>query len=330
MPPPEPLDLLDERDPVLAFDRAREAGRPISLPTSGSTGRPRTIVRTTASWTESFDRVSALTGTDVTSRVWVPGPVTGTMNLFARVHAAAVGARVVDSLSGATHAHLTPTVLRRLLTGDRQALAGRHLVVAGDRLDAATHDAARSAGAVVSHYYGAAELSFVAWGGHAGSLRPFPEVEVEARGGLLWVRSPFVCTGYLDGERLRRDADGWVSVGDRGDLTGGVLTVHGREGGITTGGTTVTVAEVEHALRSRARGDVVVLGLPHPDLGEVVTAVVTDEEDLADLREAVRDVLAHTQRPRRWYRMPRLPVGPHGKLDRAAIRATLLETGTRP
>ena len=27
------------------------------------------------------------------------------------------------------------------------------------------------------YYYGAAELSFVAWGSHADDLRPFPEVE---------------------------------------------------------------------------------------------------------------------------------------------------------
>ena len=51
------------------------------------------------------------------------------------------------------------------------------VTVAGDRLTARLRDRARAAGAEVSHYYGAAELSFVAWGQHAGDLRPFPDVE---------------------------------------------------------------------------------------------------------------------------------------------------------
>ena len=43
-------------------------------------------------------------------------------------------------------------------------LAGTVVVVAGDRLDPALHDEAVRAGLRVHHYYGSAELSFVAWG----------------------------------------------------------------------------------------------------------------------------------------------------------------------
>ena len=71
------------------------------------------------------------------------------------------------------------------------------------------------------HYYGAAELSFVAWGAHADDLRPFPGVEVSVREGEVWVRSPYLCTGY-DGPPgpLRRDGDGFATVGDRGSMRG--------------------------------------------------------------------------------------------------------------
>jgi long-chain acyl-CoA synthetase len=138
------------------------------------------------------------------SRVWVPGPLSASMNLFAAAHAAWAGAEVVAKPAGATHGHLTPWTLRRQLADDPRALFGLHLVVAGDRLSRSLQEAAASAGAQVSHYYGAAELSFVAWGAHAEVLRPFSGVEVEARNGELWVRSRYVCERYAEPEQRLR------------------------------------------------------------------------------------------------------------------------------
>ena len=146
----------------------------------------RSVVRTTDSWVSSFDAVASLAGLTSSSRLWVPGPLTATMNLFAAVHAAFLGALLVDSPGQATHAFLTPHLLARHLPD----LDGVTVVVAGDRLSPAHHDRAVAAGATVHHYYGAAELSFVAWGAHADDLRPFPGVEVSVRAGEVWVRSP--------------------------------------------------------------------------------------------------------------------------------------------
>ena len=53
-----------------------------------------------ASWFDSFDTVSGLLALDAASRVWVPGPLSSTMNLFAAVHAAAVGARLAPDPAG--------------------------------------------------------------------------------------------------------------------------------------------------------------------------------------------------------------------------------------
>ena len=316
----EPLDLLATEDPVAAFGGAERAGRPLALPTSGTSGRPRTIIRSTASWTGSFLAVDELTGIDGSSRVWVPGPLTATMNLFASVHARWAGAVLVADLEAATHAHLTPTALHRVLDTRPADLAGRHLVVAGDRVDAATHDRVRAAGARLSHYYGAAETSFVAWGAHAEALRPFPGVEVEARDGELWVRSPYLADGYLEPEHELRADEGWVTVGDHGEALDGAVRVRGRGGGITTAGATVRIADVEDALRPHATGEVAVLGLPHPDLGEVVTAAVTDPGDVQQLPTVARSTLAPAQRPRRWLHVDALPLTAHEKLDRAALR----------
>jgi long-chain acyl-CoA synthetase len=315
---------------VAAVLAADAAGRRIALRTSGSTGRPRAVVRTTGSWTGSFPAVAALTGLGPASRLHVPGPLTGTMNLFAAVLGRSVGAAPTGSLGEATHAHLTPHALARALDAG-EPVGGVHVTVAGDRLTRWLHDRAVGAGATVSHYYGASELSFVAWGAHEEALRPFPGVDVEVREGEVWVRSPFVCEGY-DGPPgdLRRDPSGWTTVGDRGTLVDGLLRVAGRGSmAVVTGGATVLVADVEAALAPSVSGALVVVGLPHPDLGQVVAAVVTDASDLPGARRAARSLPA-TQRPRRWFHVPVLPLTPAGKVDRPALTGALLGWSTAP
>jgi acyl-CoA synthetase (AMP-forming)/AMP-acid ligase II len=277
------------------------------------------VLRTTGSWTASFGPVAALTGLTSASRVWVPGPLSATMNLFAAVQAAFLGAVRVDGPAGATHAHLTPSALARLLE-QGAALDGLDLVVAGDSLSANLHGRAVSAGARVHHYYGAAELSFVAWGSHAGDLRPFPGVEVSVRAGVIWVRSPYVCSGYA-GRRgpLRRDGDGFATVGDRGSLVEGVLAVAGRPDAVVVGGRTVEPGPVEEVLRRAASGEVVVVGVPHAGLGRVLAVVLASRADHAPLVRVARAQLQGADRPRLWFHVERWPVTPAGKVDRVAL-----------
>lgn len=305
---------------------AHARGDLVSLRTSGTTSGPRAVVRTTSSWFDSFPHVTELMTLDRRSRVWVPGPPASTMNLFAAVHTAVVGAEVVDGPEGATHAVLTPAVLGRALAAGIP-VADMHLVVAGDRLGAALHDAALAAGAArVSHYYGAAELSFVAWGLHADDLRPFPGVEVDCSDGVIWVRSPYLFLRYdgPDGPLVRR-RDGFVTVGDRGRVEAGRLRVLGRgTDTVVTAGATVLVADVEAALEAATGTRPVVLGLPHPDLGSVLCGVVPAENAAPALRAAARSVLEPAQRPRRWAVVPSPPLTAAGKVDRDALREVVL------
>jgi acyl-CoA synthetase (AMP-forming)/AMP-acid ligase II len=317
-------------DPVAAVLEAHNRGELIALRTSGSTSAPRAVLRTTDSWFDSFPDFSLLAGLDHSARVWVPGPPSATMNLFAVVHARHTGATLVDGPADATHAHLTPAQLRTALDQGRN-LAGVHVVVAGDRLARNVADRARAMDARVSHYYGAAELSFVAWGSHEADLRPFPGAEVEVRDGVLWVRSPYLSRGYdgVDGP-LKVDAHGFATVGDRGSLEGGVLAVAGRGAEVVvTGGATVLVADVEVGLRRAGVPDVVVVGVPHVRLGSVVAAVVTDVAIVDRARAAAREALSPVQRPRSWLHLPRLPMTPAGKVDRTAV-ADLAGAGRLP
>ncbi|MGW6500155.1 class I adenylate-forming enzyme family protein [Nonomuraea angiospora] len=316
---------------------------------SGSTGRPRAVVRTRASWTESFPHLCELAGIGPDDVVLIPGPLVSSLYAFAAVHTLATGATALlpgrrpsralpGLLARATVVHLVPHRLPDVL---EHPGALRVAVVGGAALDPETRAAAVRAGVRVVSYYGATELSFVAVDADGGGLRPFPGVEIQVRptgppgGGLgeVWARSPWLAEGYLGDAAgpLRRDAGGWASVGDVAEpyRVGEVLRVRGRgDGAIQTGGATVVPEDVEEVLRKvPGVGDIVVIGSPHPSLGAVVTAVIEAEcatpPPRALLEATARGGLDEAQRPRRWYAVPSLPRTQTGKPARAQVAARL-------
>ncbi len=311
--------------------------------TSGSTGTPRPVVRSRRSWTYSFPPFSALTGIGVDNTVLVPGAMSASLFLFGALHALTVGAAVhplsrwspalaAQAAGTCTAVHVVPAMLSSLVerldpTSSRLRLA----VCAGAHLDPALDDAAAGVGIQVVDYYGAAELSFVAIrrpGAAAGRLRPFPDVDVEVRDGVIWARSPYLALG------LDRDPKGFTTVGDRGTFeTDGTIAVEGRIGqAITTGGATIAPEAVERAVREvPGVAEVAVIGTPHPALGEIVVALVEAVPGtgiaLAALRAVAASRLPTAERPRRWYLVDRLPRTGSGKVARARA-ATGFTDGT--
>ena len=304
-----------------ALRAAYAAGDTIRLATSGTSGRPRWVVRTAASWVDSFSVVAGMCGLSVAARACVPGPLQASMNAYAVCLVDYVGATLVDDRGGATHVFCTPAELGRLLDHDHQPVT---VVVAGDRLSPALADRAEQAGHTVHHYYGAAQLSFVGWGRDAESLTLFPHVRADAVDGELWVTSPWLCVreeGVAPVLRVaERDGETWMSVGDRGSVAAdGRVQVGGRSDAVTTAGATVVLADVEAALRPYARGEVVVVGRPHPRLGAVLVAVCTDQRDVQTLPAIARRELPASHRPRMWSRIEPLPLTAAGKVDRTAL-----------
>ncbi|SYZ33761.1 AMP-binding enzyme [Propionibacterium australiense] len=305
---------LDGPEPTTAFWRAHREGAPIALRTSGTTGAARTIVRSTCSWTRSFAPLIERTGLHAGDRMWIPGPLDSTMNLFSACLCEYAGAAWDSRPEGASWATLTPSGLARALDSHAPMKA----LVAGDGLSRALWQWATGLGWDVVHYYGAAELSLVALGRHAQDLRPFEAVEIDTADDRIWVRSPWLADGCLEPEgpgAFRRRADGFVTVGDRGRLDNGLLQVWGRAGAITTAGATVELAPLRARLAARAHGEVVLLGLPHPELGQVLAAVTTSHDDLRHVRGWARRNLSGPQRPRVWRVIPRLPRTTTGKID---------------
>ena len=197
------------------------------------------------------------------------------MNLFAAVHATWSGAALVAPRR-APRMRCSP---RRCWTGSSTTLARRAtVVVAGDRLSPALHDRAVAAGLRVHHYYGAAELSFVAWGGHADDLRPSPASRREVRDGrdlgavalrLHAVRRP----ARPAAPRPRRLRHRRLTAGG----SRGRLAVDGRADAVTTGGADGAGGRRGGRLRGPrrpARSSCV--GVPHDGSARSLAAVLTD------------------------------------------------------
>ena len=166
-------------------------------------------------------------------------------------------------------------------------------------------------------------------------LRISAEGEVLARGAMLALGAVEASHGGDDGAvplvpvaplaPLAGD-DGWYRTGDLGRLDGdGDLWITGRRSDrIITGGVNVDPHEVEAALRGYpAIADACVVGLPDPEWGEVVAAVVVLAEGAFDAAAAgawSRERLAPPKRPRRWLPVDALPLNANGKVDRGAVR----------
>lgn len=131
---------------------------------------------------------------------------------------------------------------------------------------------------------------------------------------------------YIGAEPAKATADGFVSVGDLGhvDHDGWLYLSDRRTDLIVTGGANVYPAEVEAALTARfGVGDAVVIGLPDPDWGKRVHAIVEPAAGVtlneADLMIALREVLAPYKLPKAIEFIGSLPRDESGKIRRSAL-----------
>jgi malonyl-CoA/methylmalonyl-CoA synthetase len=156
--------------------------------------------------------------------------------------------------------------------------------------------------------------------------RPLAAGEV----GVLEVRGPNVFAGYWEmPERTRAEfrPDGFFITGDLGcvDERGYVRILGRGKDLVITGGVNVYPKEVE--LEIDAIPGVLesaVIGLPHPDFGEAVTAVVVAEDDAppreAEMLEALRGRLAAYKCPKRVIFADALPRNSMAKVQKNVLR----------
>ncbi|MFE3059914.1 class I adenylate-forming enzyme family protein, partial [Nocardia sp. NPDC059239] len=158
------------------------------------------------------------------------------------------------------------------------------------------------------------------------------DVETGAVGELILAGEP-IMKGYWGRPAETREAliSGWLYTGDLVEVMddGGMRVVDRRKDVILSGGRNIYSAEVEQALAGHpAVADCAVVGVPHPDWGETVVAVVDPVDGarptLEELRDHCAGLIADYKLPRRLVLGP-VPRNAAGKIPKHTVRAMLTE-----
>ncbi len=154
--------------------------------------------------------------------------------------------------------------------------------------------------------------------------------------GEICVRGTFVMKEYWKrpAETAQAFEGGWLHTGDMGrfDAKGRLHIVDRKKDMIISGGFNVYPSEIEAVLSEHASvASCAVVGLPDADWGEAVTAAIVLREgaviDAAALQALVRERKGAVHAPKRVVAVEALPLTPVGKVDKKALRVSLVEKG---
>lgn len=262
---------------------------------------------------------------------------------------------ILDAMPQATALMGVPTFYTRLLADPRltrDLASNMRLFVSGSApLLVDTHQQweARTGHRILERY-GMTETNMSTSNPYEGERRAgtvgFPLPGVEARVmvdgkevtdggiGILEVRGPNVFQGYWKmPEKTAEEftADGWFITGDLASIDAdGYVTIVGRQKDlIITGGLNVYPKEIE-ALIDDLPGvlESAVIGVPHPDFGEAVVAIVVPDDpglDAGRVQAALANDLANFKQPKKVVVADALPRNTMGKVQKKALRETHAE-----
>ncbi|WP_424977348.1 malonate--CoA ligase [Leisingera sp. S232] len=262
---------------------------------------------------------------------------------------------ILQAMPSATALMGVPTFYTRLLADERltrERTANMRLFISGSApLLVETHAQweARTGHRILERY-GMTETNMSTSNPYEGERRAgtvgFPLPGVEARvmqggaevapgeTGVLEVRGANVFQGYWQmpektAEELR--PDGWFITGDLARIDAdGYVTIVGREKDlIITGGFNVYPKEVESLIDDLPGVlESAVIGVPHPDFGEAVVAVVvpTGKDTSAEtVKAALAGQLARFKQPKQVILLDTLPRNTMGKVQKKALREEFAE-----
>lgn len=358
------IDLAAAHSDVFATVPRQPDDLAAILYTSGTTGRSKGAMlshRNLFSNAEALCREWRFTADDVLLHML---PIFHIHGLFVACHCTLLAgsamlfeprfdaARAIGLLPQATLFMGVPTYYTRLLAEPaftRKCARGVRLFVSGSApLLAETFTAfAQRTGQRILERYGMTEGGMFTSNPYAGdrrcgsvgpalngvSVRVVDEAgqpcEPEVRGHIQ-VRGANVFAGYWRmPEKTAEEftADGYFRTGDIGHLDrDGYLFISGRARDlIISGGLNVYPKEIEDVIDALPGVvESAVIGLPHADLGEAVTAVVVAERggqlDAVQIIAAVKDQLAGFKVPKRVFVADELPRNAMGKVQKSRLR----------
>lgn len=257
-----------------------------------------------------------------------------------------------------------PTFYTRLVQDERltpEMTANMRLFVSGSApLTSETHAAFEAkTGHAILERYGMTETNMNLSNPYEGARRagtvgkPLPGVEMriidrengrevpQGEIGILQVRGPNVFTGYWRmPEKTREELleDGFFITGDLAMVDDqGYVHIVGRDKDLViSGGYNVYPKEVEQVIDELDQvAESAVIGLPHPDFGEGVTAVVVrqqgatpgeDQLEEAAVIEHLDGRLAKYKQPKRVFFVDELPRNTMGKVQKNELRKRFHDT----
>ncbi|MDL1861627.1 malonyl-CoA synthase [Betaproteobacteria bacterium PRO7] len=267
--------------------------------------------------------------------------------------------QVLERLPRSTVFMGVPTYYTRLLAEprfDRHVCRNMRLFISGSAplLAETFNEFRKRTGHTILERYGMSETIMLVSNPYFGTPRdrlagtvgvPLPGVDVRvvkegnepcATGeiGDVQVRGPNIFKGYWRMPEKTREEfteDGWFKTGDVGAFGGpgkpdNYLTLVGRSKDlIISGGYNVYPKEIESYIDEMAGvAESAVIGLPHPDFGEAVAAVIVARPgatvDAAQVIAALRDKIANYKVPKRVWIVDELPRNAMGKVQKNLLR----------
>ncbi|MCP1388068.1 o-succinylbenzoate--CoA ligase [Corynebacterium sp. TA-R-1] len=324
-----------------------EADVAVVVSTSGSTGTPKGALLSTANLVSSADATHQALGGEGQWLLAMPAAYIAGIQVLVRSMVAGVEPAALDLTRGFNVAEFAARAAELSRTGDRcytaltpmqldkamSTLAGidalrrfTAVLVGGASANPQLLDAARRLRINPVTTYGASETA----GGCVYDGVPIPGAEIRIQGGRVHLGGPMVARGYRNADALPFADDlagGWFRTSDAGSLIDGRLHISGRiDNVIDSGGLKLHPEVLERwLLRIDGISDACVVGIPDPRLGERICAAYTGSASVADVLDALDDLvdageLARWQVPKDIRRVAELPLLGPGKLDRAAAR----------
>jgi acyl-CoA synthetase (AMP-forming)/AMP-acid ligase II len=146
------------------------------------------------------------------------------------------------------------------------------------------------------------------------------------------VKAPQVFKGYWNNpdETAAQFKGGWFMTGDliKKDRNGYIYLSGRVRDMVRTGGVNVYPAEIEPVLRAHPKvKDAAIVGVPHPDWGEMVVACVIAQKDTSEdeIRAHCRDKLAPYKRPKQVVFVDSFPENQIGKVVKRELRDMLMK-----
>lgn len=261
---------------------------------------------------------------------------------------------VIDLLPSATVYMGVPTNYTRLIASGRlthKACSKMRLFTSGSAplLETTFREFAQRSGHEIVERYGMTETGMNTSNPLSGPRKPgtvgppLPGVEtriVDPAGesvdantpGALEVRGPNVFSGYWQlPEKTKEEftVDGYFKTGDVAQMdTDSYVAIVGRDKDmIISGGLNIYPKEIEGLIdKMNGINECAVIGLPHPDFGEGVCAIIVKQSgtDISaiEVTEFVKDRLANFKVPKWVYFIDALPRNTMGKVQKNKLRET--------